>query len=197
MEASGIATTETRVVQSLPPSVQHALAQMDVQSQNAFFFEYQAKQKSVMVARLLSFLLGWHYIYLRKTGMQFLYWASWFFICPGFIWWIVDLVRMKTKVEAANELVAREILQNLAIGNQFKTSVPRVWIPSGATPCAAGAACPSCGGTRAGLFLLSGDPLAAVKANAGVTVFLLVIAGLTAGGVIRPAELLGVAKPND
>jgi len=126
MEASGIATTETRVVQSLPPSVQHALAQMDVQSQNAFFFEYQAKQKSVMVARLLSFLLGWHYIYLRKTGMQFLYWASWFFICPGFIWWIVDLVRMKTKVEAANELVAREILQNLAIGNQFKTSVPRV-----------------------------------------------------------------------
>ena len=60
-----------------------------------------------------------------------------------------------------------------------------------------GVACPSCGGTRAGLFLLSGDPLAAVKANAGVTVFLLVIAGLTAGGVIRPAELLGVAKPYD
>ena len=60
-----------------------------------------------------------------------------------------------------------------------------------------GVACPSCGGTRAGLFLLSGDPVAAVKANAGVTVFLLVIAGLTAGGVIRPAELLGVAKPYD
>ena len=60
-----------------------------------------------------------------------------------------------------------------------------------------GVACPSCGGTRAGLFLLSGDPLAAVKANAGVTLFLLVIAALTAGGLIRPAELLGVAKPYD
>ena len=60
-----------------------------------------------------------------------------------------------------------------------------------------GVACPSCGATRAGLFLLSGDPLAAVKANAGVTLFLLVIAGLTAGGVIRPAELLGVVKPYD
>lgn len=58
-----------------------------------------------------------------------------------------------------------------------------------------GSACPSCGGTRASLFLLSGDPLAAVKANAGVTVFLLVIAALTVGGLIRPAELLGVAKP--
>ena len=125
MEAPKIATTETRVIRSLPPSVQHALAQMDVQSQNAFFFEYQAKQKSVVVARLLSFLLGWHYIYLRKTGMQFLYWASWFFgFWPGFIWWIVDIVRMGTKVAVANELVAREILQSLAFGNQFKNSEP-------------------------------------------------------------------------
>jgi hypothetical protein len=60
-----------------------------------------------------------------------------------------------------------------------------------------GVACPSCGGTRAGLFLLAGDPLAAVKANAGVTVFLLVMAALTAGGLLRPAELLGVVKPYD
>ena len=60
-----------------------------------------------------------------------------------------------------------------------------------------GVACPSCGGTRASLFLLSGDPLAAVKANAGVTMFLIVIAVLTAAGLIRPAELLGVAKPYD
>ena len=62
---------------------------------------------------------------------------------------------------------------------------------------AKGVACPSCGGTRAGLFLLSGDPVAAIKANAGVTLFLLVIAGLTAGGLIRPVELLGVVKPYD
>jgi hypothetical protein len=47
------------------------------------------------------------------------------------------------------------------------------------------------------LFLLSGDPVAAIKANAGVTLFLLVIAALSAGGLIRPAELLGVAKPYD
>ena len=60
-----------------------------------------------------------------------------------------------------------------------------------------GVACPSCGGTRAGLFLLSGDPVAAVKANAGVTMFLLVMALLTVGGQVRPAELLGVAKPYD
>jgi hypothetical protein len=39
--------------------------------------------------------------------------------------------------------------------------------------------------------------VAAIKANAGVTMFLLVIALLTAGGLVRPAELLGVAKPYD
>jgi TM2 domain-containing membrane protein YozV len=116
-------STESHIVQSLSASVQHALNQMDAQSQNAFFSEYEVKRKSVAVARLLSFLFGWHYIYLRKTGMQFLYWASWF-IWIGFFWWIVDLVRMRTKVAAANEMVAREILQNLAIGNQFKNSAP-------------------------------------------------------------------------
>ena len=58
-----------------------------------------------------------------------------------------------------------------------------------------GIACPSCGGTRAGLFLVSGDPVAAVKTNAGVTVFLICLGVLTASGLIRPAELLGVAKP--
>jgi hypothetical protein len=39
--------------------------------------------------------------------------------------------------------------------------------------------------------------MAAAKANAGVTLFLLVIAALTVGGLIRPAELLGVVKPYD
>jgi hypothetical protein len=47
------------------------------------------------------------------------------------------------------------------------------------------------------LFLLSGDPLAAVKANAGATMFLVAMTALTAAGLIRPAELLGVAKPYD
>lgn len=38
-----------------------------------------------------------------------------------------------------------------------------------------GIACPSCGGTRAGVFLAAGDPLMALKMNAGVTVGLMVV----------------------
>jgi hypothetical protein len=58
-----------------------------------------------------------------------------------------------------------------------------------------GMACPSCGGTRAGLYVLSGDLVSAIKVNAGVTLFLIVVAGLTATGHVVPAQVLGVANP--
>ncbi len=117
-----IAMSEMSIVQSLPPSVQLAVTQMDAQSKNAFFVEYGRKRKKVITARLISFFFGWHYIYLRKTGMQLLYWASWLWLFPGIIWWIVDLIQMDKKVNEANGMVAREIIQSLAIGNQFKNS---------------------------------------------------------------------------
>ena len=58
-----------------------------------------------------------------------------------------------------------------------------------------GIACPSCGGTRAGLYVLSGDLVSAIKLNAGVTIFLLVVGALVATGYVVPAQVLGVANP--
>ena len=58
-----------------------------------------------------------------------------------------------------------------------------------------GIACPSCGGTRAGLYVLSGDVVSAIKLNAGVTIFLLVVGALVATGHVVPAQVLGVANP--
>jgi hypothetical protein len=57
-----------------------------------------------------------------------------------------------------------------------------------------GVPCPSCGGTRAGLLLLAGDPVAAFRMNAGLTVFALALGVLTCVGIVRPSELLGVAN---
>ena len=58
-----------------------------------------------------------------------------------------------------------------------------------------GIACPSCGGTRAGLYVLSGDLVSAIKVNVGVTIFLLALGALVATGHVVPAQVLGVANP--
>ena len=58
-----------------------------------------------------------------------------------------------------------------------------------------GIACPSCGGTRAGLYVLSGDLVSAIKVNVGVTIFLLALGALVTTGHVVPAQVLGVANP--
>ena len=56
-----------------------------------------------------------------------------------------------------------------------------------------GVPCPSCGGTRASLLLLSGDPIGAFRLNAGLTAFALGLGVLTCLGIVRPSQLVGVA----
>ena len=61
-----------------------------------------------------------------------------------------------------------------------------------------GVACPSCGGTRAGLHLLAGEPLEALSVNPGVTVLAVALGVMILAGRLRwndVAEWLGVAKP--
>jgi hypothetical protein len=120
-------TSESRTIKSLPPTVQHTVAQMDPASQNAFFNEYDRKKKKVSVAYIVWILLGWHYLYLKKVGLQFAFW----FTLGGFgFWWIADLFRMPSLVRGTNEMIAREALQTLAIGNQFRNSAPIQFQPA-------------------------------------------------------------------
>lgn len=61
-----------------------------------------------------------------------------------------------------------------------------------------GVACPSCGGTRAGLHLLAGEPLEALATNPGVTVLAVALGAMVIAGRLRwhhVAEWLGVANP--
>lgn len=57
-----------------------------------------------------------------------------------------------------------------------------------------GVPCPSCGGTRAAVHLLAGDPLSALSLNAGATVFLVMTGLLVLAGTFGIGELLGVAS---
>jgi len=59
----------------------------------------------------------------------------------------------------------------------------------------AGIPCPSCGGTRAGLYLLGADPVAAFASNPGVTAAAITFGVLMVAGKVTVDDLLGVANP--
>lgn len=115
-QASQDEAKEARTVKALPPSVQHVVAQMDGASQAAFFNEYEHKKKKRSIGWLLWLFFGWHYIYAGKIGLQFAYW----FTFGGLgIWAIVDLFRMPSIIQSANDQIARQALQTLQIATSF------------------------------------------------------------------------------
>lgn len=109
-------SAETKTISQLPASIQHAVSQMDSLSQNAFFGEFDKKRRKLAPAYLL-WLIGCHYLYLRKVGLFIAY----FLTGGGFgVWAIVDLFRMPGIVRASNEESARTALTTLAVANQFR-----------------------------------------------------------------------------
>lgn len=66
----------------------------------------QSKLKSTGTAYLFFLLLGAHYAYLGKWGLQILFWVT--FGGAG-IWWIIDLFTISGKVEKYNMPILHEI----------------------------------------------------------------------------------------
>lgn len=66
----------------------------------------QSQVKSTGTAYVFWFFLGAHYAYLGKWGIQFLYW---FTLGGLFIWAIIDLFTMSSKVEAHNAAIFSQI----------------------------------------------------------------------------------------
>ena len=109
-------TREARTIGSLPPSVQHVVAQMDGGAQAAFFNEYERFKKRTSISYLLWWLFGAHYFYLRQPMLNVAYWVT----GAGAGWWgLFDLFRMRSLVRTANEQSARQALQTLHIGAAF------------------------------------------------------------------------------
>lgn len=110
-------TREARTLASLPPSVQHVVAQMEPGAQSSFFDEYERNKKRTWVAYLLLWpCFGTHYFYLRQPLLNVFYW---FTGAGAGLWGLIDVFRMRSLVRAANEQVARQALQTLHIGATF------------------------------------------------------------------------------
>lgn len=93
----------------IPPFVLAELAKMPAVQQDQFVQEFNRKGKSPTVGLVLA-ILGLHYIYLNRWGMQILFWIT----GGGFlIWWVVDIVRVKTLLKDGNKDVSIEIMRNM------------------------------------------------------------------------------------
>jgi hypothetical protein len=114
--ASQSESKEVRSIHSLPPSVQHVVEQMDNASQAAFFNEYELKKKKLSIGYVLWLIFGFHYLYYGKGWLQLFYWVT----LGGLgIWALIDLFRMPSIRDEANEQIARQTLQTLHIGAAF------------------------------------------------------------------------------
>lgn len=108
--------SDVKNVQQLPASVQSVVSKMNTSEQNAFLLEYNKRKKSLFLSYILWILLGLHYAYNKKIGLQFVFW---FTLGGFFVWAFIDLFRMPSIVRDANAVIAREIASTLALGNSF------------------------------------------------------------------------------
>lgn len=95
---------------SLPAMVRSELAKLSAEKQGEFVEEYRRKAKSMGVAYVAWFFLGWHYAYLGKWGWQVLFWIT----SGGLvIWWIISLFLIPGMIHNYNKDVAVNVLRNM------------------------------------------------------------------------------------
>jgi hypothetical protein len=98
---------------ALPPTVRAELAQLPSAQQDAFAAAFRTRSCSLLLAYLTS-LIYCHYALLGRWAMSGMMFVSLFVAAAlGWIWWLIDLVRMPEMVREHNHRVAVEILQTL------------------------------------------------------------------------------------
>jgi TM2 domain-containing membrane protein YozV len=92
---------------SIPANLRPVMARLAAPAQSMVSSDYERRRKSKFVGYLAWFFLGWHYLYLRRVGLQFAFWIT----LGGFgLWWFVDLFRVGPIVNRMNEDLARNLI---------------------------------------------------------------------------------------
>lgn len=86
------------------------LQKMESQDQMAFLMEYERQRKQVGLAYLFFLLLGCHYAYLGKWGLQVAFWLTGGGV---FIWALIDLFRMQSLVNDYNKGVSEALFYQM------------------------------------------------------------------------------------
>lgn len=110
-ENQNISYIPASIADRVPSMVRNELSKMSAQNQEEFVEEFKRKSKSIGLAYLLLiFVFALHYGYVRKWGLQVLFWLT-----GGglFIWWLVDLFRIPGIIRDYNKDTATDIMRNL------------------------------------------------------------------------------------
>ncbi|MCF6297652.1 MAG: FHA domain-containing protein [Flavobacteriaceae bacterium] len=98
------------IAKNLPSMVKNELAKLSPNKQEEFMEEYKRNIKSVGIAYLLMFLIGMPYGYMKKWGLQIVYWLT----GAGFvIWGIIVLFTLPSLIRDYNKDMAIEVMRNL------------------------------------------------------------------------------------
>ena len=91
----------------VPSSVKAAFGKLDFAQQKAYKRDYRRRRKSTLVAYIAWLMLGWHYLYMGKVGMQFAFWFTFGFLVVGYF---LDFFRIPGMVSRHNEDIARVLM---------------------------------------------------------------------------------------
>jgi hypothetical protein len=104
----------------LPANVKAAQAKLDPKMQEAFARDYLRRRKLLLIAYLL-WVLGWHYLYLGKIGLQFAFLTT----LGGFlVWGLVDLFRLPGMVARQNEGIVWDLMSQYRTGAEPMARLP-------------------------------------------------------------------------
>lgn len=104
-----------KISTSIPQSVRDELVTMPTEQQHRFVNDFRIQSKSLLMAYLCS-LIYCHYGLLGRWAMSGWMWASLFIASTlGFIWWLIDLVRIPGMVREYNERLAVDLLRKTRI----------------------------------------------------------------------------------
>lgn len=99
----------------IPQSVREELVSMPAEQQHQFVNDFKAQSKSLLMAYLCS-LIYCHYGLLGRWAMSGWMWASLFVASTlGFVWWLIDLVRIPGMVREYNQRLAIDLMRKTRI----------------------------------------------------------------------------------
>lgn len=100
---------DERSTKGLPMMVVNELRTLPAERQAEFFEEYNRRRKKPWAAWLL-WLVGWHFVYWGRWGLQVLY----IFTLLGFyVWWAIEGFRMPGRLRHDRADVAVAVLRDL------------------------------------------------------------------------------------